>query len=156
MIQVDLGPLKNRPILDVSQIAPKLYQGSFPDPAKRIERAGFQTLVLTAAELQPDARAYGSAVEVLRCRLADNPEGPTRYEWNAILTVAAAIDRRLRGGRRILVTCAQGRNRSGIVMAVVLHRLYNWSGEKCVRWIQSRRQDSLTNPGFVAALTKLR
>jgi protein-tyrosine phosphatase len=51
----------------------------------------------------------------------------------------------VRSGRRVLVLCAQGKNRSGLVVAMALHKLKGWSGEQAMRCIQQKRPGSLYN-----------
>ncbi len=58
-------------------------------------------------------------------------------------------------GRRVLVTCAQGRNRSALVVAETLIR-EGASPEFVVRTIRERRANSLANTTFVEWLMRKR
>ncbi len=58
-------------------------------------------------------------------------------------------------GRRVLVTCAQGRNRSALVAAEYLVQCGNRPAD-VVRKIQERRANALTNTAFVAWLHRPR
>jgi protein-tyrosine phosphatase len=140
--------------IDATPIAPKLYQGSAPRLPHALRSAGFGTVVLCAHEIQP-ANALLLGIEVLRCPLDDNGSGPSLSEWRRATRTAAQVARRVRSRRRTLVTCAQGRNRSGLVVALALHDLYGWSGAACVGIVQRLREGALTNPGFVRALRSL-
>jgi len=60
-----------------------------------------------------------------------------------------------RQGLRVLVTCAQGRNRSAMVAAEYLIQSGN-RADDVIRKIQERRANSLTNPTFVAWLKRPR
>lgn len=51
-------------------------------------------------------------------------------------------------GRRVLVTCAAGRNRSGLVSALALMKRRGLSGEEAVARVQAMRKDALTNESF--------
>lgn len=51
-------------------------------------------------------------------------------------------------GNKVLVTCMAGLNRSGMVAAMALHLHTGWSGEECVRHIQSQRSMALCNETF--------
>lgn len=138
-------------MLDATKLGPKLYQGSYPRDV--IRRRGIDVLVLCAEELQHRAEEPG--LIVLRCPLRDDGSAFTQREWNrAVRTSDAVVDLLLRR-KRVLVTCAQGRNRSGLVSGIVLYRLTTLSGEQIVRYIQDRRPGALTNDDFAAALFSL-
>lgn len=144
-------------MLDATRIAPKLYQGSFPTSVQALKVARVHVVVYCAKEIQPASYPlHDAGVDVLRCPLDDNGNEPTSSEWNHAVETARRVARRVRSGRRTLVTCAQGRNRSGLVMALALHMLTGISGRRAVRHIQKLRQDALTNQGFVRALERVR
>ena len=138
-------------MLDATRLAPKLYQGSYPwEP---IKPRSFDVLVLCAMELQQRPDELG--LRTLRCPLNDDGTPMTRREWhNAVRTADEVVQLLLRGAR-VLITCAQGRNRSGLVAGIVLYRTSGLSGAECVRHIQQRRPGALTNEHFVAALSNL-
>jgi protein-tyrosine phosphatase len=147
-------------VIDYSEIAPGLYQGSKPPEGGELAAAaaGFRTLVLCAREYQ-GGRYPG--VAVLRCPLRDEVQnvvpghvGLTTEEWRRAQTTANLVALRLADGPA-LVTCAAGLNRSGLVSALVLHLLTGTSGEACVRQVRLRRPGALTNAYFVAALESL-
>jgi len=56
-------------------------------------------------------------------------------------------------GSRIAVFCREGRNRSGLLVALTLCRLRGWTGGRAMRHIQSRREDALTNEQFAEFLS---
>ena len=68
---------------------------------------------------------------------------------------AEIVARRVRSGERVLVTCAMGRNRSGLVSALALHFLTGISGAEAARLVKARRHNALTNRYFMAALFKV-
>lgn len=69
--------------------------------------------------------------------------------------VRMVAERRMRGAT-ILVTCAQGRNRSGVVLAEALLRTSTTSPAMVVQAIRERRHNALTNHAFVAWLMRRR
>lgn len=138
--------------LDATELAPRLAQGSAPRSAEDIRRAGFQVVVFAAAEVQPPDHVL-VGLEALRCPLTDDPTRPvTAVEWQAACACADAVVRRWHAGRTVLVTCAQGRNRSGLISALALIRSGRLLAPAAVRLIQGRRAFALTNPRFVEAL----
>lgn len=63
-------------------------------------------------------------------------------------------------GQRVLVTCAAGLNRSGLVSALILHRVFGWSGEACIQKIRKQRKhprglQALRNADFTRSLRRL-
>lgn len=139
--------------IDATRIGSKLYQGGRPVEGHALRRAGFDVLVLCAMEHQPPARAY-PGVTVIYAPLDDATI--TLPEWIAADTAAAQVVKHLARRRRVLVTCQQGRNRSGLVMALTLRRLTRAPGHKIVRHIQALRPRALTNDSFVAAIEALK
>lgn len=135
------------PRLDANRIAPKLYQGSFPDPnLYDLRREGIYAVVLCADELQPPKEMYPGVV-IVRAPMHDI-EGPQGARSCVVANMASAyVARLLRAGKRVLVTCAAGRNRSGLVTALTMARL-GWDPHAAVYQIQRCRANALTNRTF--------
>jgi protein-tyrosine phosphatase len=141
--------------VDASRICHGLYQGAAPASSHAVTSAGFQVLVLAAVEVQPPEHAL-VGLDVLRCPLTDDPTRPlTEREWSAAVACAKAVRRRLVRGQSVLVTCAQGRNRSGLVSALTLIQS-GWQPQEAIRHIKQHRDFALTNPRFVEALLSRR
>lgn len=129
-------------------ISGSLYQGSFPPSGSTLANEhGFDVLVLCAYE-NPDVGQY-EGVEVIEALGADVsgwPVDPGSVErW---CQAARDVSARVKEGRRVLVTCMAGLNRSGFVSAMVLHEVYGWSGDRCVRHVQNAREDALFRREF--------
>lgn len=118
----------------------RLAQGSAPPPNVELP---FDVIVLAAREYQPDLPGY----EVLRVPLDDSGPPPTPIERWLIHEGACKIARRLRAGKRVLVTCMQGRNRSGVLTGKALVEL-GLPGDRAARRIR-RVRNGLTNPYFL-------
>jgi protein-tyrosine phosphatase len=126
------------------RVAPRLWQGAAPDPAKPYTE--FDVIVLCAQEVQPRfARFKGT---VIRAPFADTPY-PTSKERKIAIRAAREVVKHLRKHRRVLVTCAQGWNRSGLVVGLTLRMATNWHPEEIVRRIRAARGEfALSNPAF--------
>ena len=120
----------------------RLAQGSAPPPGTRVP---FDVIVLAAQEYQ-DAELPG--YEVLRVPLDDSGPPPSLADRARIRATARQIADRVRAGRRVLVTCWQGRNRSGVLAGLALVEL-GLPRERAIRRIRAYR-DGLTNPYFRA------
>lgn len=134
--------------MTATRIASRLYQGSEPPQGEELSRAGVHTLVLCAVEFQPASSAFWG-IEVLRCPLDDSLEPMSPHTWALVERTAQRVTERVRHKDRVLVTCHQGRNRSGLVTALALTRLYQVSGTEAVSWVKRSRALALTNPAFV-------
>lgn len=72
--------------------------------------------------------------------------------------VESAVDmtlQQLEQGRRVLVVCAAGANRSGIVVALTLRELFRWTGARVLRETRSRHPGALYNVNLQAYLETL-
>lgn len=120
-------------------------------------QAGFDVLVLCAAEIQPMLPAY-AGLRVLRCPLLDDPTRPLpEADWQRAVECAREVALLVRLGKRALVTCQAGLNRSGLVMALALHMLTGSGGSGAVDHIRKQRgPNALCNPQFVNRLLPLR
>jgi hypothetical protein len=155
---IELGQ-PHRCQLDADRIVTRIYQGSYPPPGREVARCGFDVLVLCAVELQTPALFF-DGVQVIHCPLDDAEL--TAQEWARAQTTARKIAVRLHGRpqSRALITCAAGRNRSGLVTALTLHLITGKSGLQIIEHIRKRRRPrdgtlALTNPSFLAALVRL-
>src|SRR6185436_7074108 len=115
------------------------------------KEAGFDMLVLCAFEFQPPHQMMAYApcppefrdepfpgVEVVHAPNDDNYyEPPPRYVLKAAVQTADIVAQKIRAGGKVLVTCWQGWNRSGLVSALTLHKLCGFSGAECVRHVQA-------------------
>jgi hypothetical protein len=128
----------------------RLAQGSAPPPGARMP---FDVVVLAAREYQPNLPGY----EVLRVPLDDRAppnHPPDALTQAAIHDGAHAIAREVRRGRRVLVTCWQGRNRSGVLAGLALVELGvpRLHAATLIRLFR----DGLTNPYFLRMVVRSR
>lgn len=150
-------------LLDANEITPGLWQGGFPPPGDLVRASGFQVLVLCARELQVPATDF-PGVQVIHAPNDDHDKLPlTREKLRIALAAAHEVVMHIQSGQRVLVTCAAGLNRSGLVSGLSLHLLYGWNGVTCIAHVRKHRPESASHPGhgalsngdFVRALTKL-
>lgn len=141
-----------------SRIDDKHWQAGYPAQPEKLRAAGFDVIVLAAEELQPDARESRdfAGVEIIYAPMEDDYDNDVSVEQVGTATEAAnQALQRLYAGKRVLVTCAAGRNRSGLISALMLMARRGISGEEAAKWVQGARAFALTNPRFVAFLNKL-
>ncbi len=135
---------------NASEAIPRLWQGALVPPGRI---SGVDVLVLCAMEHQPhSAQLPGVRVMVVHAPLDDAK--PTLEEIITARQAAVHVARELRRGRRVLVTCAQGRNRSGLVTALAL-RYLGVTADEAIRLIRrARGANALSNPHFVDVIKK--
>lgn len=131
------------------RVAQGLWQGSLPPTGTALAKAGFDMVVLAAAEFQPDGRSF-DGVTVLHAPLHDGPLDPRSagLAYIASVVVGDALDR----GERVLVTCQMGLNRSGLIVAMTLRGKGIEPSEVIAMVRRARGGNALTNPHFVAEI----
>jgi protein-tyrosine phosphatase len=123
-------------------LEPWLAQGSKPPPGVRIP---FDVIVLAAIENQ---NVYLPGYIVMHVPLDDSGPPPTSFERMSIRRAAGDVADHIRAQRRVLVTCWQGKNRSGVIAGLALCEL-GVPGREAVHRIRALR-DGLTNRYFRA------
>ena len=128
---------------------PRLWQGGAPPTGPRVRRAGFDRLVLCAEEYQPEAERF-EGVAVFHAPNDDTFQ-LTQLQWHGARRASLEVADALRRGEKVLVTCAAGLNRSGLVSAMAMLRLAGTAAdaEAVVAQIQERRFMALCNDAFV-------
>jgi hypothetical protein len=124
-------------------VIPRLAQGSVPTGT-----LPFHAVVLSAEELQ-DVPLHG--MEIIKAPLDDAK--PSQREIETAYTAASMVVGRWRRGRHVLVTCAQGRNRSGLIVGLALMML-GMTDQQAVQAVRGARgPTALSNRDFVRVLT---
>ena len=135
--------------LDCSNVARRLWIGSKPPFDRPLPE--FDVLVLCAQELQPAQLAFQG--RVVRCPIPDG--ALDRQEIRRVLVAGHAVAESLTAGRRVLVTCAAGINRSALVTCFGLGLVTRMSAAELVELVRKRRRpECLSNTHFVAMLDR--
>jgi len=142
---------------DYDQIYTNLYQGSYPKLDKELSDH-FDIVVFTAVEKQPKAAALKGVpknVVIRKFPLDDDPcQLITRKQSAELLHLAKELAYHLRNGKRVLITCAMGMNRSGLVTALTLMAATGCHGKNALETVRARRRPmddgtrALFNPIF--------
>jgi protein-tyrosine phosphatase len=131
-------------------VAPRLWVGSKP-PVDR-DMAQIDLLVLCAEEFQPASLAFHG--RLIHCPLPD--AALSSSEVNMAIVAGVTVAQALANGRRVLVTCALGLNRSALVAGIALSQLTTMSAGQIVELIRERRgREALSNMDFVYLLNRL-
>lgn len=141
-------------MIDASRIAPRLYQGGKPPAGPALAAAGVRVLVLCAKEHQPPAESF-PGVRVIHAPNDDSGPPSSLDEMCGAVEAARLAAAWWRFGARVLVTCAMGLNRSGLVTALILKMLSGDSGRACVERVRSHRPGALSNRHFADFVERL-
>jgi len=138
---------------DVTRIYGRLYVGGAPiEPALYQD---FDVIVLCAEELQFLAELYpDKRVRLVPFDDAPYVDGPTIHR---VLAGSKRVAQDVARGRKTLVSCAMGRNRSALVTALSLHYLTGAPALTCGERVHQLRVDregvrALQNRTFVEVL----
>jgi protein-tyrosine phosphatase len=130
-------------------IVPGVAQGSYPG----LQGTGFNhadILVLCAEEHQAKGLKPPPGKEIIRLGFDDDIYRPVPEEAGDIFHMQAKVlgAKALRG-RRMIITCAMGFNRSGLMTTLTLMYGYKMKPADAIRLIRTRRhKDCLGNPMF--------
>jgi hypothetical protein len=135
--------------LDASNIVRRLWVGGKPPLDRPLP--DFDVLVLCAQEIQPIGVGFHG--QVLRCPLPD--AALDNQELARAFVTARKVGEALVSGKRVLVTCAMGLNRSALVASLGLGLVTRMSADELVRLMRTRRHhDCLSNEHFRAILKR--
>jgi protein-tyrosine phosphatase len=82
------------------------------------------------------------------------PDGKT-IDIPYVYSIVDEVENCLSQGKRVLVHCIAGKNRSGLICALTVRRALGLSGAAAVAHVRHCRPGALTNPYFVEYLEKL-
>lgn len=134
----------------------KIYQGGKKDIRSAIEYSDLDAIVFAAYEFQPKIRA--SRIIPIYAPLDDNfdpsPED-AKYTIKTANEAAEKVAKLVRQGKKVLVSCQAGWNRSGIITALSIKKLTNYKGNEIITLIKLNRRFALSNPAFQTFIRKI-
>lgn len=130
--------------LNASQITNRLWIGGEP-PLDR-DLPDFDVLVLCAQEIQPQRMGFHGLI--IRCPIIDHVLDTQML--GRVAATSKLLVTSLTNGKRVLVTCSMGLNRSALVAALVLTQMTTKSADEIIGMIRGRRDPhALFNKHFV-------
>jgi protein-tyrosine phosphatase len=140
-------------VIDATQIAPRLWIGGRPPPGPHLSASGFRVLMLCSDTYQPEASAF-PGVTTIHCPFMDRPFSVQPAAQDLALRAGEAIHKCMLAGANCLVTCNEGRNRSGLVCAIALAE-GGMHPQAASQLIRDRRLGALTNMDFRGLLDRI-
>ena len=130
----------------------QLWHGGCPVDFEWVHESGIDVVLDLA-----DADAYPPAQQIeglifLNCPLVDQEDVP---DPGLTLRLAALVAGLVRDGHQALVHCTFGRNRSGLVVTLVVRELLGLSGSDALGYVQDRRDRAANNDTFAEWLASL-
>lgn len=140
--------------MGADKILDNLYMGSAP-PTDSVDLSNdFDCLVLSAIEFQPPNHYY-KGLDIHRALINDDGSPMTFQEMQYAIRASSYVIKRLNEGKRVLVTCWQGRNRSGIITALTLVFGYGKNPQEAISMIRSARgPKAMGNDYFISFLNE--
>ena len=121
------------------EVHPGLWIGAYPTNKSEIKAAGFNLHLDVRGESPPPAGA-SCEIETFYLPLTDDPSKPLDQDVLArIKTAGKRIAAYVRSGRKCLITCMGGFNRSALVAGFVMHELTGKTGDECAAIIREKR-----------------
>jgi hypothetical protein len=141
-----------------SRVAGKLYQGAFGWPATQIAAGSgvYQLLVHCAHDVLP-IQDRPDGTDLLYVPFKDDVTSPPTAETvEKVMFAARHVQQARKLGKRVLVGCAMGLNRSGFVVAMAL-RMGGCTPAQAIERVRAARgPDALSNRRFVKAIEDLK
>ncbi len=130
----------------------RLWHGGCPVDFAWVRDTGIDVVLDLA-----DADAFPPAGEIegltyLKCPIEDGDELP---DPAVTLRLAALVAGLVDEGRQALVHCTFGRNRSGLLVTLIVRELLHLSGSEALDYVQERRDRAANNEVFAAWLASL-
>jgi protein-tyrosine phosphatase len=130
-------------------ITREIAQGSYPG----LKGTAFQhadILVLCAEEHQAKTLKAPPGKAIIRLGFDDDTYRPIPPEAGKIFHAhAQQLGKAALSGRKLMITCAMGLNRSGLITALTLMHGYRMRPSEAIKLIRGRRsKDCLCNPMF--------
>ena len=134
----------------------KLYQrGRFdkwPKKRKLLELGELGiTVVVNLIQIPDEDIAGPDGVEYYMLPIAD---GKIK-DPDILNRLADRLVQRIMEGKKVLIHCNAGRNRSGLLSALVVRRYYHISGQEALNYVRGKRPRAIANPHFESYLEGL-
>jgi len=134
------------------RVAPGLYQGAmgWDDTVEAAQSGKFNLVVLCAHDVELPSLPPG--VVGVHLKLKDAPMIP-EDAWPAIWRTVGMVREAVLNGQRVLVACAMGLNRSGLITGLTLRSLW-MTGSEAVTLIRRARGPFALRNGYFRSVVE--
>lgn len=133
------------------EVLPGLWQGGLPQDWPAVRATVDAVIDVADAGPGPSPDDLGGLTYV-KAPLEDGEALPDPVVLDHLTALAADL---VRDGRRVLVHCTFGKNRSGLLMTLVVRELLRCDGRTALARVRAVRHRAVNNAGFAAWLSAL-
>ena len=133
------------------EVLPGLWQSGLPEDWSALRAQVDAVVDLADAGQGPSGDDLG-ALTYLKAPLEDGEQLPDPVLLTHLTDLVADL---VRGGRRVLVHCTFGKNRSGLLMTLVVRELLGVDGATALAHVRAVRHRAVNNEGFARWLSEL-
>ena len=129
-----------------------LWHGGCPVDFDWVHETGIRAVIdIADADAHPPAGATDDLL-YLKAPLVDADDLPDPAFTTRLATLVAGL---VEEGYPVLVHCTFGRNRSGLIMSLVVREVLNLTGAEALEHVRSRRRNTVNNDTFAGWLETL-
>lgn len=130
----------------------RLWHGGCPVDFDWVAETGIRAVIdIADADAHPPAGATDGLL-YLKAPLVDGDDVPDPALTLRLATLVAGL---VEDGYRVLVHCTFGRNRSGLIVSLVVREVLGLSGAEALAYVQEHREGTVNNAEFAAWLRSL-
>jgi hypothetical protein len=130
----------------------RLWHGGCPVDFDWVTETGIRAVIdIADADAHPPAGATDGLL-YLKAPLVDGDDLPDPALTLRLATLVAGL---VEDGTRVLVHCTFGRNRSGLVVSLIVREVLGLPGAEALAYVQARREGTVNNAAFAEWLRSL-
>ena len=133
------------------EVLPGLWQSGLPDDWPQLRGLVDAVVDLADAGPGPTADDLGD-LTYLKAPLEDGEDLPDEVLLSHLTSLVADL---VREGRRVLVHCTFGKNRSGLLMTLIVRELLGCDGPTALARVRAVRERAVNNERFAEWLSAL-
>jgi hypothetical protein len=134
------------------QLPGRLWHGGCPVDYEWVRRIGIDTVIDAADEDAFPPPGSLDHLTYLKCPLVDDDEVPDPGLTMRLATLVAGL---ISDGRQVFVHCTFGRNRSGLLVTLIIREVLGISGREALAHVQAHRARAVNNVQFADWLKSL-
>lgn len=141
--------------MSFTEVREQLWIGGMPEDVDELRRFPRVALVAPLRAHEADVPRHFKPGAFCYMPFTDDIQAPSEAEKMRALATADFVSVSVRAGHDTIVLCREGRNRSGLVVAIAITQLTGCSGATAMRIVQARRQGALYNFFFQQILESI-
>ena len=150
-VPAEVAPAPAIEVQPACEVLPGLWQSGLPDDWAQIRQ--LVDAVVDVADIGPGPTADDLGdITYVKAPLEDGEDLPDEVLLTHLTGLVADL---VRQGRRVLVHCTFGKNRSGLLMTLIVRELLGCDGSTALARVREVRDRAVNNEGFAEWLSAL-